>query len=185
MSERVSKRARTIETSDAAAVGRDYGSRNRQSTLASRMSLDSLSVRVLHAVFDHLDILELLRLARLNRRWLALMDDERFWTTRVIQDLGYDRYVELLRDSSSVVRSSCWSARQHLLWELVARATADQPPSQRFDVQRQLWIGIMIQRKRLFQRKSNTAENSRISTSASNAFSSAGTSMSASSNSSS
>jgi len=122
------------------------------------VSIDSLSVRVLHAVFDHLDILELLRLARLNRRWLALMDDERFWTTRVIHDLGYDRYVELLRDSSSIVRASYWSARQHLLWELVARATVDQPLSQRFDVQRQLWVGIMMQRKRLLQRKINLTD---------------------------
>eukprot|EP00457_Paulinella_chromatophora_P011686 gb/GEZN01011842.1/.p1 GENE.gb/GEZN01011842.1/~~gb/GEZN01011842.1/.p1 ORF type:complete len:277 (-),score=47.34 gb/GEZN01011842.1/:227-1057(-) len=99
---------------------------------------------VLHEVLECLDTSNLLHVAVLNRSWSHELDNDSYWACRYIQDIGEDRYrTELLRAGSHG-----WSAKQQLLWSMVNMATSKSPAGQRFHHQRDLWVGIMRERKR-------------------------------------
>eukprot|EP00808_Paulinella_micropora_P011135 g74912.t1 len=99
---------------------------------------------ILHEILEFLDTVNLLHVSVLNRSWRQELDNETYWACRYIQSRGDDCY----RSEFISATRHGWSAKQHLLWTMVKLGTKKYRPEDRFRHQRDLWVGIMRERKR-------------------------------------
>lgn len=100
-------------------------------------------------MLDYLEIKDLLRLSCVSRSWRFRMEDDMFWASRYVADLGMDNYNRLLATMADPLSSTCgWSVKQHLLWSLVGLVARDNENNVRFNSMRDLWVGILREKKR-------------------------------------
>jgi len=102
----------------------------------------------LNTILDLLDIVDILKLSTINKLWNNHLDEQQFWVNRYISDLGRKHYDNLLRNETQGDNACGWSVKQHLIWSLISNAIKQLNPNIRFDIQRNVWIGIMKERKR-------------------------------------
>jgi len=112
----------------------------------------------LHYCFGFLEQKDLFTLCVLNKQWSKELDNQFFWAKRYVRDLGEERY----KASLFLHSSNGWTAKQHLTWSLVAAAanncfSSDQE-SAKFELQRNVWCGIMKERKRKYYELENEQE---------------------------
>ena len=100
-------------------------------------------------MLDCLDIGDLVGLSCVSNSWNAVMDDNLFWTSRYVADLGPQAYAELMAASQDPANALCgWSVKQFLFWRLVTMASQSS-----FDRLRDLWVCTLRERKRKILRE--------------------------------
>jgi F-box-like len=99
--------------------------------------LDAVPSIVWYKVFDFLDISSLLQLSCVSRQWSVVVDDDLFWKSRLIADIGVQGFSMVQNHESG------WSAKQLLIWHLISSI-----PHVRVGQLRDVWISIARQRKR-------------------------------------
>lgn len=107
----------------------------------------------LHYCFGFLELKDLLRLSVLSKRWSKEVDDGSFWSQRYVHDLGEERY----KASLFLNTTNGWTAKEHLTWSLVVAATPEQE-AVKFEQQRNVWCGIMRERKRKYYEQQKEEE---------------------------
>lgn len=109
-----------------------------------------VSDRVLVHILDFLPSSTIYGMCVLSRLWNNVLEEDSFdtfWSGRFMRDLGQDAYKESLMLRPNMCG---WTVKQHLQWHSVALRYAAQNKDKRFHKQREVWCGIMKQRKRKF-----------------------------------
>jgi len=101
-------------------------------------------VKFFHRVNEFLDVADLFRFAITSTLFYKEMDDDEFWASRFKTDLGEDQYKRAIINNSR----NRWSTKHLLLWTLIGVAGESEDETQRFELQRDVWVCIMRERKR-------------------------------------
>jgi len=101
-------------------------------------------VKFFYRVNEYLDVADLFRFAITSTLFYKEMDDDEFWAARFKTDLGEDQYKRAI----FINTRNGWSTKHLLLWTLIGVAGEGEDEAQRFELQRDVWVCIMRERKR-------------------------------------